>query len=368
MHKKEYLDLLKDLLLTHEEWLMEQILDYACKTGFSAYTSTLKEAWRLSISGLTNSIIAATERFTTTPELKPEYNFEEDPISRFGIEEAQRHRDRGVSLAMFLSLFKYYRLTYKDLIKDLGQEELDKEAALAYIDRVFDIIEIAFTVEWSGGKEETNIHQLQLMNMQITNEKNKYLTIFESLPSPAILVNSDGVIENMNMIAESFFNAESGSGGYYYKHSTPPGDVVDNAPPGLNTTQQSIKQILPWLSDELQLFMAGELMPSRFSKKVTLYKKEYTFVVRFSEMYDVSQKFKGVIIILQDVTKLQQAEQEIEQLAGFIPICSHCKKIRDDTGYWNKLEQFIEKRSDALFSHSICDSCLEKHYHIDGNE
>lgn len=90
--------------------------------------------------------------------------------------------------------------------------------------------------------------------------------------------------------------------------------------------------------------------------------------MRFSEMYDVSQKFEGVIIILQDITKLQQAEQEIKQLAGFIPICSHCKKIRDDTGYWNKLEQFIEDRSDALFSHSICDSCLEKHYGIDEDE
>ena len=45
-----------------------------------------------------------------------------------------------------------------------------------------------------------------------------------------------------------------------------------------------------------------------------------------------------------------------------LPICTHCKKIRDDKGYWNQLESYIEKHSDAVFTHGICKECIEKLY------
>ncbi|MEA2059670.1 MAG: hypothetical protein U9P10_03930 [Thermodesulfobacteriota bacterium] len=47
---------------------------------------------------------------------------------------------------------------------------------------------------------------------------------------------------------------------------------------------------------------------------------------------------------------------------GIVPICAQCKSIRDDKGYWNKLEAYIEKHSDASFSHSVCPECAEKLY------
>lgn len=62
------------------------------------------------------------------------------------------------------------------------------------------------------------------------------------------------------------------------------------------------------------------------------------------------------------VADLRQAMDEIKTLSGLLPICAHCKKIRDDTGYWNQMEAYISKHSDAQFSHSICEECLEKFY------
>lgn len=62
------------------------------------------------------------------------------------------------------------------------------------------------------------------------------------------------------------------------------------------------------------------------------------------------------------IQKLQNALNEINTLSGLIPICSSCKKIRDDEGYWNILETYIQKHSDALFSHSICPECSDKFY------
>lgn len=62
------------------------------------------------------------------------------------------------------------------------------------------------------------------------------------------------------------------------------------------------------------------------------------------------------------IQNLQSALNEIKVLKGILPICMHCKKIRDDSGYWNQLEHYIVSHSHADFSHGICPSCMEKHY------
>ncbi len=59
---------------------------------------------------------------------------------------------------------------------------------------------------------------------------------------------------------------------------------------------------------------------------------------------------------------LEQAFREVKVLRGFIPICASCKKIRDDKGYWQQIETYIQERSEALFSHGICKDCMKKLY------
>jgi DNA-binding response OmpR family regulator len=62
------------------------------------------------------------------------------------------------------------------------------------------------------------------------------------------------------------------------------------------------------------------------------------------------------------IGELRQALSKIKQLSGLLPICMHCKKIRDSKGYWNQLEAYIQENTDAEFSHSICRQCAQKHY------
>jgi PAS domain S-box-containing protein len=62
------------------------------------------------------------------------------------------------------------------------------------------------------------------------------------------------------------------------------------------------------------------------------------------------------------ITELQTALEEIKTLRGIIPICSFCKKIRDDHGFWNQVEAYVTKHSEAVFSHSLCPECARKHY------
>jgi len=85
-----------------------------------------------------------------------------------------------------------------------------------------------------------------------------------------------------------------------------------------------------------------------------------SMVVGFNKLVDT---------INERTTNLKEAKEELEQklkevneLRGLLPICSFCKKIRDDKEYWNQVERYIAKKTDALFSHSICPECMKEHY------
>jgi PAS domain-containing protein len=84
----------------------------------------------------------------------------------------------------------------------------------------------------------------------------------------------------------------------------------------------------------------------------------------------------GAIIVNQDISdrrraereresllqRLQAAMEQVHTLAGLLPICSGCKKIRDEAQRWHSIEAYIAERSSATFSHSVCPECLERLY------
>lgn len=60
------------------------------------------------------------------------------------------------------------------------------------------------------------------------------------------------------------------------------------------------------------------------------------------------------------IAELQSALNNIKTLSGLLPICASCKKIRDDTGYWNQVETYIMQHTDASFTHGYCPDCTER--------
>ncbi|MBU1277323.1 MAG: PAS domain-containing protein [Proteobacteria bacterium] len=93
-------------------------------------------------------------------------------------------------------------------------------------------------------------------------------------------------------------------------------------------------------------------------------------------LFDDQGRVSGAIETLRDVTAVKQAQAEREKLIekltealenvktlkGLIPICSHCKSIRRDEGYWQQLETFFSQNAEVEFSHGICPDCQEKYY------
>ncbi len=95
-----------------------------------------------------------------------------------------------------------------------------------------------------------------------------------------------------------------------------------------------------------------------------------------SPVRNTAGKIVGTSSIARDISERRRAEREREQLladlqnvlgevqtlSGLLPICAHCKKIRDDKGYWNQIELYLRDHSSAKFTHSICPDCSDKHF------
>ncbi len=69
-----------------------------------------------------------------------------------------------------------------------------------------------------------------------------------------------------------------------------------------------------------------------------------------------------VLVVVFSFVTINSYQRRIKLLNGLIPICSNCKKIRDDKGYWSQVEHYIMEHSDAEFTHGICPDCLSKYY------
>ena len=65
-------------------------------------------------------------------------------------------------------------------------------------------------------------------------------------------------------------------------------------------------------------------------------------------------------VILRDVTAMVEARREIERLKGLLPVCAYCRKVRDDSGYWQDVESYLKSHSNLLITHGICKECLAK--------
>ncbi|MCP4022940.1 MAG: hypothetical protein GY729_13955 [Desulfobacteraceae bacterium] len=94
--------------------------------------------------------------------------------------------------------------------------------------------------------------------------------------------------------------------------------------------------------------MGGELWKVLFNRGLALFAIWSTAILTLQRKTIEEERF--------------QAVQETKVLRGLLPICASCKKIRDDQGYWNQIEIYIEKHSDAYFSHGICRECQDKLY------
>ncbi len=124
-----------------------------------------------------------------------------------------------------------------------------------------------------------------------------------------------------------------------------------------------------------QTLMAGKVWRGEFHNK----KKNgelYWESASISPIRDAAGRTTHYVAVKEDITArkqteaerdqliqdLQQALARVKSLSGLLPICAGCKRIRDDQGYWSRVESYIQQHSEATFTHGMCPDCIEKYY------
>lgn len=112
-----------------------------------------------------------------------------------------------------------------------------------------------------------------------------------------------------------------------------------------------------WLMDAIEAGVNQYVVkPISFEKLLAAIEKNARIIGNRKEIKHYHEEQERLI------QELQAALAKVKLLSGFLPICSSCKKIRDDKGYWQQIESYVRNHSEAEFSHGICPDCFKKLY------
>ncbi len=205
-----------------------------------------------------------------------------------------------------------------------------------------------------------DINRLKEVEEALLSSERKYRRLVESLERDYVIYSHDKD-GNFTYLSPSIVNVLGYSRddfmGHYADYLTDNPinqDVVEHTNAGLRGEKQEPYEAEYWHKDGHRVHLRTTEVPV------------------FDEHGDVT----GIEGIVQDVTdlkrveaerervirKLEKALMEIRSLRGILPLCSFCKKIRDDEGYWEQVDVYIRKHSEADISHGICPECMKEHY------
>jgi PAS domain S-box-containing protein len=209
--------LLRSIIAENEAWLIDRILGYARRQGYTRYRSTLPESWRQSVARLSASLVDALQKGPTDLELVPEADYTSDALTRFGIQEADLHRRRGLALGICLGLLKYFRQGYLDLVARKSPGRTCERHFSHTLNRCFDRIEIGLVNAWHAPADNGRVADLQQANRDMTNQNNKqaeaalqegtiWLTeMFNALEDAVFIATPNGRIVDSNLAAQRIF-------------------------------------------------------------------------------------------------------------------------------------------------------------------
>tara|TARA_B100000614_G_scaffold242341_1_gene244245 strand:+ start:486 stop:1625 length:1140 start_codon:yes stop_codon:yes gene_type:complete len=225
--------------------------------------------------------------------------------------------------------------------------------------RFFIVYVLVSTMAWAyEATRKSYEEELFRQNEEIVKQKDFLSSLLETLPNPFFFKDVRGRYQGCNRAFEAMLR-------------TPREDII-----GRTVYEIAPKEVadIYYEKDKAlidnpgkQVYESRVVIPEGGERNVIFHKSTFS---------DKSGEVQGIMGVVFDITDLKNAEAEkikliheletalaqIKTLGGMLPICSACKKIRDDQGYWQALETYIETHSDALFSHSMCPDCAQDYY------
>ncbi len=215
--------------------------------------------------------------------------------------------------------------------------------------------------------QELQVHQIELemqndelrrIQGELEKTRNRYSHLYDFAPLGYVTLSENGIIEEANLTLSSMLGLERSAligkpftrfvlredQDIFFKHRQ---DLLETETP------QSCEQRLVKID--------GHAFYGRLDSMILKNEGEDLRQIRVA-VSDITERRLAQKQRDKLISDLQKALSEVKTLRGFLPICSHCKKIRDDKGYWNQIESYIQKHSETKFSHGICPECAKKYY------
>jgi PAS domain S-box-containing protein len=204
-------------------------------------------------------------------------------------------------------------------------------------------------------EREIEAAQSRRARVQAENQARYLAAIVESSDDAIYGMKLDGTVVSWNRSAERIYGFRAG-------------EII-----GRNVSILYPDERLDELIDTMERVKRGDHVGHSETTRVRKGGRQVPMAVTISPMKNGDNKISGASVIGQDITSRRRDELErikliqeltdalgrAKTLAGLLPICACCKRIRDDQGYWQQVELYISEHSDAVFSHGICPECLK---------
>ena len=237
--------------------------------------------------------------------------------------------------------------------------------AVDYITKPFQQVEVIARVS-------THL-ALRRKTLELAETEKRLADILEFLPDPTLAIDNEGrvILWNRHMAEYTGISKKEILGKDNYAHAIP---FYGRRRPTLANLALSRNPELEsgyiHLSEQEGTLAAEETFCPGIGKSGA-----YISAVA-SKLFDSRGNLQGAIQSIRDISKAKKLEQEretliedlqaalkkVKTLSGMLPICTSCKKIRDDEGYRNQIENYLREHTDTEFSHSLCQDCTEKLY------
>lgn len=212
--------------------------------------------------------------------------------------------------------------------------------------------------ETGNNKSKIPDHEIMRTENRLVNSLTFQQELLNAIPVPVFYKNKEGIYLGCNREFEAFLGISEGEIIGKSVYDVAPKELADG-----------------YYEKDMELFNNPGTQIYEFEVK-NKSDRIRNVIFHKATFYDSNGEASGLIGAVLDITARKEAEDEREKsiselkvaldkvkvLSGFLPICASCKKIRDDKGYWNQIEEYIRKHSEAEFSHSIYPECVEKLY------
>jgi len=303
------MDHLKNLIINNTQQLAEDIRLKAEANGNAQDTGIPEAVWGESVRLISEAMVQTLELYGYDYDATAEQTSEVSAVTRFAEIFARAHYDKGVSLVRYLTTLRIYRRSYRRRICDSIADENERRKIRSFFRSFFDGLEIMHAIQWARFAEEDRVQRMQESNQSLTKERSRFLSLFNGLPSPVLLLSNDLQIELINPATHKLMENECVPESLMYAQ---PGPGLEQV---VNTAEKiPLQKVIPWLANSIQA--SCSLNPEqncRFDSEVEINGKEHHFDIAVSYVNDAPAGHKGITVVVDDVTARIEAKQLISR-------------------------------------------------------